>query len=189
MTSPIASDRSLLLKVRAGDDDAATRLYLKYVKQLHAVTRRQISASLTRRVDAEDIVQSAFRSFFRRAALGQFEVPEGSELWKLLLTISLNKARNAAAHHQAAKRDANRSVADVATTDVADSDDVARRTLELVIEELTANLEQSQRQIIELRISGMEVTEIARQTGRAKRSVERVLQGFRSDLAAELGMT
>jgi RNA polymerase sigma-70 factor, ECF subfamily len=182
----IPTDRSLLLKVRAGDDDAATRLYLKYVRQLQAVARRQISATVARRVDAEDVVQSAFRSFFRRAGQGQFDVPQGGELWKLLLTIALNKARNATAKDRAAKRGSGKDVVDASQIDLPASDEFARKNLELVIEELTTGMEPSQRQIIELRIAGLEVDDIARQTGRARRSVERVLQGFRNDLASTL---
>jgi len=104
----------------------------------------------------------------------------------LLLTIALNKARNAMSHHRAAKRDVGRSVAQHDLHPAVAPDDAARKFLELVIDEVTSNLEPTQRQIIELRIAGAEVAEIARQTGRAKRSVERVLQGFRAELSARL---
>ena len=68
-----------------------------------------VSSSLSSRVDPEDIVQSVFRTFFRRASEGQYQVPSGEELWKLLLAISLNKVRSVGQFHRAAKRDIHSS--------------------------------------------------------------------------------
>jgi DNA-directed RNA polymerase specialized sigma24 family protein len=49
-----------------------------------------------------------------------------------------------------------------------------------------APLPASHRDIITLRIAGHEVNEIASQTGRAKRTVERILQEFRKSLEGVL---
>src|SRR6516225_2129441 len=99
------SDRSLLRRFRAGQEDAATQLYLRYAGRLLALAQAQCAPDLAPRVDPEDIVQSVFRTFFRRAAQGHYEVPEGEELWKLFLVIGLNKIRATATFHRAAKRD------------------------------------------------------------------------------------
>src|SRR5262245_55855145 len=87
----LSSDRSLLKRFRAGDADAATQLYLRYAERLRTLARTRVGRDLAPRIDAEDIVQSVFRTFFRRAALGQYHVPDGEELWKLFLVIGLNK--------------------------------------------------------------------------------------------------
>src|SRR5207248_2352055 len=97
------SDRSLLRRFRGGSEDAATQLYLRYANRLMALARANRSTDLAARLDAEDIVQSVFRSFFQAARQGQYEVPEGEELWKILLVIALNKIRNQKAFHRAAK--------------------------------------------------------------------------------------
>jgi DNA-directed RNA polymerase specialized sigma24 family protein len=52
----------------------------------------------------------------------------------------------------------------------------------MVIDEILQTLPPSQRAMIELRIEGYEVKKIAEKTGRAKRSVERALQDFRTRL-------
>ena len=96
---PVPSDRSLLRRLRGGSEDAATQLYLKYAKRLRALARATTSAQLARRVDADDIVQSVFRTFFRAASQGLYDVPAGDDLWKLLLVIALNKIRAAGIHH------------------------------------------------------------------------------------------
>src|SRR5690554_6800884 len=85
------SDRSLLRRFRGGSEDAALQLYLRYAHRLYALTRRNCPAELAPRIDVEDIVQSVFRSFFTAASRRCYDVPDGEELWKLLLVIALNK--------------------------------------------------------------------------------------------------
>ena len=182
------SDRSLLRRVRSGQPDAATELYLRYAERLSALAAGQCGPDLAARVDPEDIVQSVFRTFFRRVARGQYDVPEGEELWKLFLVIALHKIRSTASFHRAAKRDVRVTTTGLtealAGGQLAAPDESARATLGLVIDELLAGLPQSMRAIVELRIEGHEVEEIARRTQRSRRSVERALQEFRTRLSA-----
>lgn len=182
------SDRSLLRRLHGGQPDAATLLYLRYAERLHALAASQCGADLAARVDPEDIVQSVFRTFFRRAAQGHYDVPEGEDLWKLFLVIGLNKIRATGAHHRAAKRDVAATAAgpafDEAVRTRASPDEVALTTLRLVIDDILEQLPTTQRDIVELRVEGHEVQEIARRTGRSKRSVERALQDFRRKLEA-----
>jgi RNA polymerase sigma-70 factor (ECF subfamily) len=180
-------DASLLRRFRGGDEDAATQLYLRYAGRLRAMAAAKAAPELARRFDPDDIVQSVFRTFFRRAAAGEYQVPDGDELWKLFLVIGLNKVRAVAAHHKAAKRDV-RQTAGIEAVDGSPSgseeDDL--RILQLTIDEMLAPLPQVHREIVTLRIAGHEVGEIAARTKRAKRSVERILQEFRTSLRGVL---
>ncbi len=181
-TAP-ATDASLLGRFRRGEGDAATELYLRYARRLRAVAEAQTAPDLRRRLDPDDIVQSVFRTFFRRAAAGQYDVPAGEELWKLFLVIGLNKVRAVAAHHRAAKRDVAATGGDIASAaDTAGADDESLTALRLTIDEILSRLPPAYREVVELRVAGHEVGEIASQTGRAKRSVERILQEFRESL-------
>src|SRR4029078_5395667 len=103
------TDRSLLVRLQGGLEDAATQLYLRYPDRLRALAVRQTADDLKARVDPDDIVQSVFRTFFRRASEGHYQVPDGEELWKLFLVIALNKIRTVGAWHHAAKRDARKT--------------------------------------------------------------------------------
>jgi RNA polymerase sigma-70 factor, ECF subfamily len=183
---PPVSDASLLRRYKGGEQDAATRLYVRYAERLRALATAQASPDLKQRVDPDDIVQSVFRTFFRRAAEGQYDVPAGDELWKLFLVIGLNKVRAVAAYHKAARRDVRQTSAggeyDKALDATPASDDEALTTLRMTVDELLAPLSPSHREIIDLRVAGHEVAEIAARTGRAKRSVERILQEFRRKL-------
>jgi RNA polymerase sigma-70 factor (ECF subfamily) len=184
------TDASLLRRYQSGEQAAATELYRRYAERLLRLAAAQTSPDVAARADAEDIVQSVFRTFFRRAALGEYELPAGDELWKLLLVIGLNKVRAVAGHHKAAKRDVRQTAGGEAFDKAADREETADATalhlLELTIAELLAPLPAGHRKIVELRIAGHEVADIAAAVGRAKRSVERILQEFRDRLHALL---
>jgi RNA polymerase sigma-70 factor (ECF subfamily) len=186
-----ATDRSLLRRLQHGQADASTELYLRYAERLLALTANQSSPDLARRVDPEDLVQSVFRTFFRRASLGHYTVPDGEEIWKLLLVIALNKVRATGAFHRAAKRDVRRTVGGEAFDRAVEShpsqDEAALNFLRMVVEELLEGLPDAHRRMIELRIEGQEVNDIAVAVQRSKRSVERVLQDFRQRLDAMIG--
>ncbi len=180
------TDHSLLRRLKDGHESAATTLYHRYAGHLRALAARQSSAALSARMDPDDIVQSVFRTFFRRVVTDQYDVPRGDDLWKLFLVIALHKIRNAAVHHKAAKRDVRQTVHVGDVKPVAEAvgtpDDVDVATLRMVIDDTLAALPESSRAIVRLRIDGHEVADIADQTGRSKRSVERVLQQFRDQL-------
>ena len=183
------SDRELLERFRRGEQFAATALYLRYAPRLLALARARCSSALAHRLDSEDIVQSVFGRFFRRARSGGYEVPAGSELWGLLLVIALNKIRAAEAFHRAGKRDVG------ATSDSLEDfvaagtggDDGNGAYLSLVVSEALERLTPRSREVIEMRLQGYEVREIAERTDRPLRSVERLLQAARAELKGLLG--
>ena len=182
------ADRELLSRCRAGQEDAATALYLRYAHRLQSLAEKQTDNKMAVRVDPEGIVQSVFRTFFRRVTDGQYQVAEGEDLWNLLLVISLNKLRARATMHRAAKRDVGK------TQHLKDSSQAAREThdnealiiLRMTIDEILGNLPEVEKDVVRLRIEGYEINDIAHQTQRAKRSVERILQNFRKTLKSTI---
>jgi RNA polymerase sigma-70 factor (ECF subfamily) len=174
------SDRSLLARLRGGQQDAATELYLRYAQRLRALVRARSSSQLARRVEPDDIVQSVFRRFFRRVLQGDYDVPPGEELWGLLLVIALNKIRTEEAFHRAAKRDVRLCAESADPALLPARQDSESALLQLCVEDALGQLPAQQRTMVELRIQGHEVAEIARQTGRSKRTIERNLQDVRT---------
>lgn len=189
--TPAASDKSLLARVRDGSQDAATTLYDRYAQRLMALAKARCGEDLAARVDAEDIVQSVFGSFFRGAAQGLYDAPSGEEIWGLLLVMALNKIRAKGAHHRASKRDVRKTVSGDALSDSGldppASDEAALSLLRMVIDEVVTKLPEGHREIVRLRIEGYEMAEIATKTGRSLRTTERILQDFRARMAAEFG--
>jgi RNA polymerase sigma-70 factor (ECF subfamily) len=180
------SDGALLKQCRVGDEAAASELYAKYAHRLRALAELRCADSLARCLDADDIVQSVFRSFFRAVRQGYYDVPEGEDLWKLLLVIAVNKIRAQGAHHHAAKRDARLTSsldpADPASQRKLSRDEFSPVFLKLALEDALEQLDPRQRRMVELRMEGHEVAEIADKTGRSKRTVERNLQEVRNKL-------
>ena len=140
--------------------------------------RHRRPASLRRRFDPEDVVQSVFRTFFRRASEGLYDVPPGEQLWQLLLVLALNKVRALGVHHRAQKARCRpyRRFAGVGILPRRSRDETSLHVLSMVIGEVVGELPEIQQQMIQLRIEGYEVSQIAERTQRSKRTVERVLQ-------------
>ena len=179
------TDADLLRLLQAGDTSAAVEIYERYAERLLRLANKNSSEQLSLRVAPEDIVQSVFRTFFRRATEGHYELPDGDELWKLFLVISLNKMRKKAIFHYAAKRDVGRTQSIGAAQ--LPGPDAPSDVLRMTVEEMISTLPVDHQGIIRDRIQGYEVVEISERNRVSRRTTERVLQTFRSRLLQELG--
>jgi RNA polymerase sigma-70 factor, ECF subfamily len=177
------SDRSLLGHLALGNSDAAGAFYSRHSPRLLAVARQRLSTVLSARLDAEDIVQSTFKSFFRRASTVGYVAPESGELFNLLIVIAMRKVNARADYHFAANRDVRKTVASD-SMDIPDRGDEQRLSdLYLTIEEIFCRMTAIQQQIASLRLEGYSVEEISQACQRSKRTVERELQSFRQELS------
>lgn len=173
-----SSDHLLLQSLQRGEQDAATELFRRYARRLRALARSNSNAKLALRVDADDIVQSVFRTFFRVAVKGAYEVPEGKDLWNLLAVIALNKIRTAATRHRAGKRDVRATIElDLldAAKEAARAPQAEQAFVQLVVKEALARLTPAERRAIELRMENFEVAEIAIRCDCSKRTAERLI--------------
>lgn len=179
------TDADLLRLLQAGDSSAAVEIYERYAERLLRLANKNSSEQLSLRVAPEDIVQSVFRTFFRRATEGHYELPDGDELWKLFLVISLNKMRKKAVFHSAAKRDVGR------TQTIGNSQlpgpEAPSDVLRMTVDEMISTLPEEHQGIIRDRIQGYEIVEISERNRVSRRTTERILQTFRSRLLQELG--
>jgi RNA polymerase sigma-70 factor (ECF subfamily) len=184
------SDHVLLKRFREGEQDAATALYLRYSQRLQALARAKTSPTLATRFDPEDIVQSVFRTFFRRVSGGLYDVPAGDELWQLLLVIALNKIRDLAVFHRAQKRDVTKteSESDMTIAAAGQPQTDSMEVLKVVLDDFLAQLPASHAAVARMRMEGYQVDEIATKTKRSKRTVERVLNDLRKHLVDKMGM-
>src|SRR5437870_4242727 len=100
-SDPIAE---LLRRCRSGDEQAARELFVQYARRLTRIAEQHLSRKLAGREDGEDVVQSVFRTFFRRSAGGEFHINSSDQLWGLLVQITLRKVRSRGRRHTADKR-------------------------------------------------------------------------------------
>ncbi len=176
-------DSELLEQWRDGVEEAATTLVRRYCHRLHALIASQSSAALTSRMEVEDIAQSVFSLVFQSVRSHGYKVPDHQELWGLLLVMALNKIRNRERDLRTIKRDVNRNHhGDVRWDQLADRDDAAAAFLNVLLEDELRDMPDSQRMMIRMRLEGYELSAIAEACHRSTRTVERVLQSFRSKL-------
>jgi RNA polymerase sigma-70 factor (ECF subfamily) len=179
--------RQLVSGLREGDEHAARHIVEHFTEPLVAVARRQIGARLRRRVDPEDIVQSTYRSLFGRMRDGQYQLGNGQDLWKLLVTLTLNKVRRKAKFHSAARRSVlveQSHLPDLQSAETNLTEPSAEDAAELLdlLQQFIASIPVRERAILELRLQGYASSEIAEKTGRAQRTVRRTLQQLRERL-------
>ena len=64
-----------------------------YAQRLSRLAEQFIARGLGGRIEGDDVVQSVFRTFFRRCAGGEFQIDSSAQLWQLLVKITMTKAR------------------------------------------------------------------------------------------------
>ena len=171
----------LVRRCREGDAEAARQLFGAYAQRLSRLAEGYLSRKLAGRVDGEDVVQSAFRTFFRRAAAGEFQIDSAAQLWQLLVRITVLKARGQGRRHAAARRDvaAERSPAgEDWLVELASREPGPEEAVILLdqIESLLAGLPPVYARILELRLQGHSVREIVPSLNVARRTVYRALE-------------
>lgn len=169
----------------AGDPDVESEFWQSYGEPLRRVAQRQISQSLGKRVDPEDIVQSACRTFFRRVRQGEFQCEDSGDLWRLMLTITLNKARMQARYHTRARRSMDREQAlpqeaNVANPNVEDS--IAAIDFADFLDSIFRHLDTEQAEILRRLLDEQTQDEIAEAIGCSGRTVRRMKERIRESL-------
>lgn len=165
MVEPPFTD--LVERYRQGDADAARDLFTAYSQSLGRLAERYLSRKLTGRVDGEDVVQSVFRTFFRRTAQGEFQIDSETQLWRLLVKITVLKARAQGRNHTAGVRDINRehsAAEEDALPDLVSREPGPEEAMILVdeIEVLLRGLPAFYCNVLDLRLQGQSADEIAR---------------------------
>ena len=192
---PETESLDLLRQVREGDEQAAAELFDRYVDRLQALARQRLSPKLARRLDPEDVVQSVYRSFFHHARDGRYRISESGDLWRLLAAITVNKVRNQAKHHAAAKRTtaAERSCArsgsilgipPEAMTEAPSP--VEANVLVEAMEDAMARLPSEYHRILQMQLQGRSAAEIAGEISCSERKVHRARGRFKRILEARL---
>ncbi len=183
----------LLARYRDGDESAATAMFQRYVERLTLLARSRLSLKLAARTDPEDVVLSAYRSFFVGAQRGQFSLRRSGDLWRLLVSVTLHKLYRVAKHHTAEMRsvdlerhlDQGLEVTSPALSREPTPDEAI--TLAEELEAVMSRLDSFAQRVLELRLQGERILEIAEETGRSERSVRRALCAIRRQLVQRMG--
>jgi len=181
--------------LKGGDAAAAQPLWERYHRRLVALARRKLRAARRRAADEEDVVQSAFHSFFRGVARGRFpQLDDRDNLWRLLVVITARKALDQLAHERTKRQGGGTLQGESRISPVGPDRDEA--AIEQVVgdeptPEFAAQVAEEYRRLLELlgddtlrrvavwKMEGLTTDEIAGRLDCSQRTVARKLEAIR----------
>jgi RNA polymerase sigma factor (sigma-70 family) len=188
--------------LKGGDPAAAQPLWERYHRQLVSLARQKLQLARRRAADEEDVVQSAFHSFFRGVSRGRFpQLDDRDNLWRLLVVITARKALDQLATEHSKRRGGGTLQGESRISPVAGRDDAA---IEQVVgdeptPEFAAQVADEYERLLELlgddalrqvavwKMEGLTNDEIAAQLDCSRRTVARKLETIRIIWSREPG--
>jgi RNA polymerase sigma factor (sigma-70 family) len=194
MPEPSFSDidqswQRLIDGLRSGDDAVLREFHQQYGHMLFGIAEARVSPSMRPRFDADDVVQSTLRTFFRRAQTSYFQFEDSQQLWNLLCAILLTKVREKVRFHTRYSRSVNREQGSAAFDESSvtpenrllsfeSPPDVAAAFSE-ALANLLASLDESDQRLIQLKLQDLTNDEAAEALGVHERTVRRMLDDLR----------
>lgn len=185
-----------LEQIEAGESAAAQMLWQRYYERLVALARRKLRDVPCRVADEEDVALSAFDCFFKGVEAGRFpKLDDRDDLWRILVTLTANKALDQIRHQTRQKRGGGRVRGESVFVKVDALDEPAgidqvvgsEPTPEFAAEvaancrELIERLDDETLQKVALgKMEGLTNEEIARDLGCTVRTVARKLKAIRT---------
>lgn len=168
-------------RLRLDENVGAQEVFQRYARQLVALARRQFERRLAHRIDPEDVVQSAFKSFFVRHREGKLHVGGWNNLWALLAVITRRKCAHRVEYLLAERRDVSREVSNPEWHDqggqlALDREPLPQEAAILAetVEDLFRAADIDERPVLELSLQGYTAAEISLRLGRALRTIHRL---------------
>jgi DNA-directed RNA polymerase specialized sigma24 family protein len=162
-------------------------VFRRYARRLVGLAARRFDGQMRERIDVEDAVLSACKSFFLRCRQDAFDLANWDELWSILAMITLRKCGHRFEHARAARRDVaherrgpDEEVEGLALDRGPTSEEAAM--LAEVVERLFAATEPIDRPVVELILTGYTAEEVAARCDCSVRTVGRVRQRARQRL-------
>jgi RNA polymerase sigma factor (sigma-70 family) len=193
---------NLIQQVKTGGDAAANGLWMRYFPKLLELARRKLSGVSRCMADEEDVVVVAFHSFLRRAKEGDFPyLTDRGGLWRLLATITANKACNHVRSEKSQKRGGGQVMTAPILSDLrysiiqetlknlesTDPRPEARVVLSDSLDYLLSLLVDDEMRVIALsKLQGLPNEEVAKLINRSVPTVERRLKLIRDEWQQEL---
>jgi RNA polymerase sigma-70 factor (ECF subfamily) len=190
MLTELAGRDPIVSGLTRGDDRAAAEAHERFVRRLIVLASRRLGSLYRGQADRdpEDVVQSAFRSFFVRCGRGEIILGDWDDVWRLLVVITLRKCGQRRDYLRAARRDVRRTrfarrpgrVADARAAAIEPTAGDPPPEVVAILAETAAGwldgLAPEVREVIELGLRGHGPGEIAGRLKRSERTVRRLRQ-------------
>jgi RNA polymerase sigma factor (sigma-70 family) len=188
--------QSWIGRLAGGDEQVIGEFWREYSGRLQGLAAQHLKVGLRTRLDPEDVVQSACRTFLRRLQAGDFELEGAENLWRLLCVITLAKVRAQARFHQRGKR----SIENEQRLDGSPEESYApgyqavergpapdeAAAFADQLDNLLGRLDDEERQVVQLKLEDRTNDEIAHVMQCSERTVRRILNRVRSRLKTML---
>ena len=180
-------------RVRAGDESAAVELVRRYEPALRLEIRLRLRApGLRRLLEPDDLCQSVLKSFFVRAACGQYDLESPAKLLALLRAMARNKvAKQTHKSQDPTGRDLRRDVSLDATAPPVIGAGPSPSRIAIgreILDALRGRLTAEERRLADLRSEGYEWAEIARELGGTPQARRKQLARAVDRVSRELGL-
>ena len=178
-------------RLRTGDQQAASEVFHRFLRRLIGLARTRLDIDLQRKVSPEDIVQSAFMSFFRRQRDGEIDIASWDNLWSLLAVITVHKCGHQIRYYRADRRNAGLEQSafhftedSAAGWEAIAQDPTPSHAVQLTesLRELMHSLDERECHILILSLQGCSAEEIGKEARCSQRTVRRVLEHIRHQL-------
>lgn len=163
-------------------------VYSRYVERLVRLAVPRLSSLMRRKLDAEDVVQSALASFIKAYDEQHVSVQSNKEFWALLVTMTLRKCRYHIRRYHTEKRHIHRELQNYQSESLLQSLPDTQPTPEEVqtlldlVSSLIDDSPAQTREILMFSLQNYTPGEIAFKVGLSERSVFRQLQRARTHL-------
>jgi RNA polymerase sigma-70 factor, ECF subfamily len=178
----------LLERLKNGEQDAARQIFEQYARHLVRLARDHLDRSVRRKLDPEDVVQSAFKSFFARMRDAPFGLENPHSLWSLLVCITLRKCRHKVRDFHSQRHDVRREDDSAASWQALARGPTPSEAAILAetLEQLFGRLKERECQIVQMYLQGDQIEEIQAQVERSEFTVRQVLKRARKCLESQL---
>ena len=180
------SSEKLLKRYQQGSDTAPLEIHRRYQDRLIGLAKKRLMGVLKSKLDADDVVQEAFATFFAMADSNDVQWRAEGDLWRLLAGIAINKVKQKFEHYSAAKRDP-RTESKLNSDQQIRNPDVEGEARELaeLVEHLLVSEKPLVGTVLRLRLAGWTFEEIAVEVGRSTRTIRRLLESLKAKLLAD----
>lgn len=183
--------------VKAGDSDAANRIWQHYFDRLVRSVRGRLYGQNRAVSDEEDIVLSVFDSFYNAAENGRFpDLSDRDDLWRLLLRMAARKVIDKRRHDLRQRRGGNVKIHSLGNAD--DDNNIIQAIGDEPSPEMVLMMQESVQRLFShlgggrlrdlagAKLEGYSNAELALRFSCSERTIERRLHLIREKLQREL---
>lgn len=185
-----AGESDQLIGQGSAHPDTVADIYHRFAPRVLALARRYVDRHTRGKYDPEDVLQSVCQSVVSGLRLGQIVIRDDALLWSLLARMTVHKCLNRRAYYRMERRNVLREVPigcvtlrDPAVVAARDPTPSAAASREEALRQVTVGLAERDREIVQFYLDGYSVREISQRTGRAERTVRRVLARIKQRFA------